>query len=696
MYVCRCIGPLNAAKFTECRGVASEIATIDPSLQRNIFRFAPLVGEEGTYRIILKDRKGKGCNRFLTAYEDCSTDTVGFASDDFGGLQRWVITKVDQNGDVTPSPPPPSPSPTPSPTSSSTPVPLPAPLVSAYNISVSSVDLEVLFPVEFRGLRCIIMLSPGDQSMTSTLSESSGRAIASFTRLSPGVTYTATSYCEVEGGIQSPSSRINFKTVGGIYGTPSSDSNSVCDGRGETVGNDGKCICDKPFVPTRKGGCACQPGMIDTGSGPCECTIMYSVCDSGCCPCANYQATARVSPSDFPASNKGGYFGSGCYGCSGGVAINNLGDVIAINDYNGFVEGNTNLPLPKAYVYTYDGSEWNEEIIALDEPRQLGSSKNSEVVSTALNADGDLLAVGSMGWKADQTQLLNVGAVWVYRKVDGEWTFQQRFDPSEFGLEFGASVSMNKDGSVITVGDHFHKDPNNPSNSEGRLTVYRFDGSEFVEEFATTSSNYDGTNPERFGQNVISGDGLTIVAKQFSYGSTYYDGGIVYALKYRDSQWIETQQLTASGSVALGYSVATNHDGSIIIAGDPNVDEGRVHIFKYNNNTEQYYESDVLQGSDTVSNGKAFGSSVALNEAGDILLVGDPQAGSTESGKIYFFRYLNDNWTEIQDIAPEDFWDHTFTNFGKSLTLNGPGNIALVSDYDYSGPGYAYIFESKC
>lgn len=97
----RCLGPLNAFNIEQCLGADSQLATIDPSLDKTMFRFVPVKGEERTYRIILLDRSTKGCNRFLSAAKDCSVDSVFFVKSDLGGLQREVTTKVDPNNSST-------------------------------------------------------------------------------------------------------------------------------------------------------------------------------------------------------------------------------------------------------------------------------------------------------------------------------------------------------------------------------------------------------------------------------------------------------------------------------------------------------------------------------------------------------------------------------------------------------------------
>lgn len=95
-------------------------------MERTVFRFVPVPNEEDTYRIVLKDRLSR-CERFLSASDDCSIDSVGFVNQDIGGLQRWVFKKVDPDEPSTPSPSPLPPTPTPLPPQSTA---IPAPSIA--------------------------------------------------------------------------------------------------------------------------------------------------------------------------------------------------------------------------------------------------------------------------------------------------------------------------------------------------------------------------------------------------------------------------------------------------------------------------------------------------------------------------------------------------------------------------------------
>ena len=127
------------------------MATINAAGTGALVRFVPLKGSDGTYRIILKDRKG-GCYRFLSGSQDCSVTSVGFAKNDYAeGLQRWVMTKVGDSGSPTPAP---TTVPTPTPTATAVPTPTLSPsppvqapaITAAYGTSFTSANVTIASP----------------------------------------------------------------------------------------------------------------------------------------------------------------------------------------------------------------------------------------------------------------------------------------------------------------------------------------------------------------------------------------------------------------------------------------------------------------------------------------------------------------------------------------------------------------------
>ena len=705
---CRCVGNLETLS-SSCSGSNSDVVTITSSTAKTLFRFVPLKGEEGTYRIIVKNRKG-GCNRFLSAFEDCSTTTVGLAKEDYReGLQRWVFSRVQPEN--TPAPVTPAPvTPTPQPSINPPPEP-PTPqkptIKSAYATSSTSGKVTVGF---LGGIEseadCIVNLSPGGKNKNVAVSPQDNEISVEFMDLNPATKYTATAVLRPKNGnANSPTSEPASFTTPGIPYISNPGSDTICDGRGEVLSGDGQCICNGddvdygPFVPRSIGGCKCTDGLVDLGYGPCtcrnpsmktseglcKCPVMYSLCDTDtvCCPCTQYVPVADLTLSDIrPGETR--YLGGGSYGGQGAVTIDSKGDLIASTDWS-TVDDNGN-PITKGYVWSRNGSVWIDTIIDLGNPK--GGNLNANAVAT--NGDGTLLLLADYDWSSDD-RVRRDGAALLFEKVDDNWVFKQQFNGDDYNLEFGFSVSMDKAGNVIVIADYVAKYPGyqDPESMErGTLYVYRKRGDRYVSEANITASDWDPDTEEGdfFGDGYISGDGRVIIARE-----VYNKPGKVYVIKYTGTGWEEVQILRGSQTPSnkqFGRSLNINGDGSVVVAGDPYTNNGQVYVFRYNGTL--WEEEDVLIGGNTASIGSTFGNTVDINDAGDVIVVGDYNADT--DGRVYVFRYLDDAWTEVQMLQGSTNFDNTLGKFGWKVVINDAGDVIGVNDYQE----HVYVFQNFC
>src|SRR5690606_5062301 len=130
------------------------------------------------------------------------------------------------------------------------------------------------------------------------------------------------------------------------------------------------------------------------------------------------------------------------------------------------------------YVYTRNGGTWTFQ-------QKLGASDAASDDqfghSLQLSSDGDTLAVG-----ADEKDLAGVGyavgGVYVFTRSGGTWTQQQKLLPNTptSAAYFGTSVSFTWDGNMLAVGAY------------GRRAVYVFtrSGATWTERTIVTN---DGT-----------------------------------------------------------------------------------------------------------------------------------------------------------------------------------------------------------
>ena len=747
----RCVGEIDTLSST-CSDADSKLATIQNVGPRTLFRFVPLEGSDDTYRIILKDRKG-GCNRFLSAASDCSVTDVGFAKNDYReGLQRWVITKVSDPGTPTPSPSPTN-APTPSPSPTQSPVPAPT-ITAAYGTSFSSGNVTVASP-DASVNTCTVTLTPGGRSVTIEITTFPGMATASFTQLAAATTYSATASCRLADGSFTPSSDpVAFSTFGGNYNRPPPGVDTQCDGRGETVNEDGQCVCDAynivdgPFKANGEGGCECFDSAIDLGYGPCLCPQGSVNCYEGCC--------TTCSPSNFSLTASNGLSAGEDFGRV--VALNAAGDVMVVGDYA--ADYNELSDTGSAYVFRFDGSEWMEEEILW-----AGAEASDYTVfgaSIAINSAGDLIAIGDYdgnatllgdhsgkvylfektgsGWgvvdiltpslsgpggvdqfgqsvavnahgnvsvvgdpNANYLDNISAGRAYVFVYDGSVWNLTQILDAGvdvRTGNDFGKSVAINSLGDVIAVGDPTADANKTNIDKQGRAYIFRFDGTSswvLSEEVEASDGDYLGAD---FGDSLAlddSGDVLVVGDKNADLGYLY--PGSAYVFRYVGSQWIEETKFIpgpdAPPDYDFGYSVDISGNGEVVAVGDPEGTPGRyggVYIYRYDGSSWNLDTNFTVET--PTGDYDDFGTDVALNQDGTVLVVGDRNANAdanAEDGLTYIYRYNGSDWLLEQTLSPgaeaEEFGD-----FGCSVDINAAGDMIAIGDFDARADSFGKVF----
>ena len=136
-----------------------------------------------------------------------------------------------------------------------------------------------------------------------------------------------------------------------------------------------------------------------------------------------------------------------------------------------------NIWVGAAYVFVRQGNTWAEQaFVKASNPRPY----NSFGVRLALSGDGDTLAVAAYledeattgvhgsdpapflivpnldAWRERGNQADESGAVYLYTRVDGDWTQQAYVKASnaQSGDEFGSAVALSGDGRIMVVAAH--------------------------------------------------------------------------------------------------------------------------------------------------------------------------------------------------------------------------------------------------
>ena len=149
----------------------------------------------------------------------------------------------------------------------------------------------------------------------------------------------------------------------------------------------------------------------------------------------------------------------------------------------------------------------------------------------------------------------------------------------------------------------------------------------------------------------------------------------------------------------FGTSMALNSDGTLLVVGAPGetafglAKAGTVHVFTGSGTTWNIQA--MLVASDAQA-GANFGTSVSINDAGDTILVGANNAAAgtrTGSGIVYKFVKTGTTWNQTMVITPYD--KAANDSFGTSVSMNSAGDLAVIGapNTDPTKAGAAYTFQ---
>ena len=298
--------------------------------------------------------------------------------------------------------------------------------------------------------------------------------------------------------------------------------------------------------------------------------------------------------------------GSGYIELGSAVSLNSDGTIVAIGiqDYS-----NANYNCGAVSIYKNNNGTWS----------QIGSDISGSGVedhlgkSVGINSDGSIVVMGAPFHDHTST---NQGQVRIFKNFNGSWG-QIGYDiyGENEKDEFGTSVSINSDGTIIACGA-----PNNDANgiNSGAVKVYKNINSTWTQ----MGSDIIGEDRDYFGRSVSLSDDGTVVAVGGNRELGMYN--VVRIYKYNGSSWIKIGD-DIPHSASIGFSVSLNSDGTIVAAGGPKFgttssESGLVRVYKNISNTWTQIGTDI-EGS---SNYARLGYSVSLSADGSVVVAGAP------------------------------------------------------------------------
>jgi hypothetical protein len=339
-----------------------------------------------------------------------------------------------------------------------------------------------------------------------------------------------------------------------------------------------------------------------------------------------------------------------------------------------------------AYVFDRTGHTWASVVKVFDSQPQSGSKFGRAV---AIHAD--IIAVGA---PESNGPIANAqGAVNVYRRVNGAWTFEQRLTASDGAVSdfFGASVAVS--GNRVVVGAFAADAPG--QDDRGAVYVFQHNGVSWIEQAKLSPS--DGAATDWFGNCVAINGGTIVVGSPNKDGLAIPNHGAAYVYVPIGEFWNEQGILlpdTLQAHSAYGSSVAI--DGNTIVVGSFNWNSDTVAhggaAFVYTRSGDVWTQQAQLLASDASDN-DFLGDAVAIS--GNTIVCGAygvDSPGLSLRGAAYVFTRVSDAWTERKKITASTpqasaFFSRSIALFGDTVAVGASGQHGV-----HESQGAAFVY----
>ena len=350
-------------------------------------------------------------------------------------------------------------------------------------------------------------------------------------------------------------------------------------------------------------------------------------------------------------------------------------------------------------VFDWNGTSWVQVGNGI-----LGDAANDRLGENDLDLDdeGNTLIVGSR-----QDGIGSVGGqVDVYYLNGITWTLKgSSFNLSGGATDYGSGVAISADGNTIALSEK------NANSNAGKVQAFTWSGSAWVQK----GSDMVGAAGDEIGSRVnMTPDGNYIITSNENVSS---NNGKVWVYKWDGSQWVLRYSQTGTGNDYFGYDVSISDDANVIAIGELENDDyasnhGAVHIRRWNGTTYAAEQTLFVRpsfGEDPADD--KFGSSCKLSGDGTRLIAGSrfvPGTGNSAKGRVFTFEYNGSEWNirgrgrdELLNYGTEGNQGTTGTGsevgFLNSVSISRDGSVIGVGmwrdDSYHSDGGAAKIFQ---
>ena len=296
--------------------------------------------------------------------------------------------------------------------------------------------------------------------------------------------------------------------------------------------------------------------------------------------------------------------------------------------------------------------------------------------SSSLNGDGTIVVGGAKNH--DAGGLTTAGGAAVFKRIGQSIWYQlgATFEGGTAGDDLGEKVSINDTGDRVAISAP------GASGNTGLVKVFEYSA-------ATTSWSQLGsdiTGTDYFGKGLSLNDAGDIVAVGVPFGGTSSFAGIVRVFQYSGGSWSQIGS-DINGDASwdqLGAAIALNGAGDIMAIGAKNNDTGgsnagRVKVYQYSGGSWSQVGSSI----DGTAANEELGTSVALNEAGDIVAIGVPNDsnGGTNAGQIRVYQYSGGSWSRSGSSGAGGINGTAGERWGTAVGINAAGDVLVARGY---------------
>lgn len=314
--------------------------------------------------------------------------------------------------------------------------------------------------------------------------------------------------------------------------------------------------------------------------------------------------------------------------------------------------------------------------------------------SLSLSDDGSIVAIGAR--YNDGNGGFDNGHVRIYQNISGTWTQIGQDIDGENGLDqFGNSVELSADGQIVAIGGFFNDD--NGGNA-GHVRIYQNVSGTWTQ----IGQDIDGeASGDEFGTSLsLSADGsIVAIGAPFNDGSGGFNNGHARIYENISGIWTQIGQ-DIEGEASndeLGTSISLSNDGSIVAIGatgndGTGLDVGHVRIYQNSSGTWTQTGQDI----DGEADENKSGHSISLSADGSVIAIGAifNYDNGIETGHVRIYENVGGSWAKVgQDIDGEAMNDQS----GNAISLSSDGlNVAIgahLNDGNGNNSGHVRVYK---